>query len=133
MLIVVQAVIAWREWSGRLTPPEHEEVAPGVVMMMLWGRCPRNLLLKTGVAISVIALLYCLWASLFLYCLFFCGSGIPLPGEYRESSDIWQTSGVRYLASGFWLLLSGILLGLGSDLTVLAQLRRVARLSSATT
>jgi hypothetical protein len=127
-------VIAWRAWSGRLTPtPERDDVVPGVVMMILWGSRPRNLLLKAGVAVSVVVLLFFLWWTFFLYCLFFCGSGIPLPGEYRESSGIWQTSGVRYLAPGFWLLLSGLLLSVGSDLTVLAHLRRVALQSRRTT
>jgi hypothetical protein len=108
-------------------------VVANVATMIIFGGRPRHVLLKAGVVVGVVALFLFLLGSLFLYCLFFCGSGIPLPGQHHESTGLWQSSGLRYLAPGFWLLLCGLLLGLRSDLMLLAHLRRVARLSRAIT
>jgi hypothetical protein len=121
----IQAVIAWRAWRGQLprTQP-NEEVVAGVATMMIFGGRPRLALLKGGVAASVVALILFLGSSFFLYCFFFCGSGIPLPGEYHESTGLWQSSGVRYLAPGFWLALGGYLLSLITDVTLLIGARR---------
>jgi hypothetical protein len=127
---IVQAVIAWHAWRGQLprTPP-NEEVVAGMATMMIFGGRPRLALLKGGIVASVVALILFLGSSFFLYCLFFCGSGIPLPGEYRESGGLWQSSGVRYLAPGFWLALGGYLLSLITDVTLLIGVRRTLRQS----
>ncbi|HEY7022650.1 MAG TPA: hypothetical protein VH349_16155 [Ktedonobacterales bacterium] len=97
--------------------------------MMIFGGRPRLALLKGGIVASVVTLILFLGWSYFLYCLFFCGSGIPLPGEYREASGLWQGSGVRYLAPGFWLALGGYLLSLITDVTLLIGARRSLRQS----
>jgi hypothetical protein len=101
-LLIVQAALAWRAWRGGLSAA----------------------LRKWSVVVSAVALLSFLWWSHFVYCLFFCRAGIPLPGEYQESTGLWQSSGVRYLAPGYWLMLSGLLLSVGSDLLALVAARR---------
>jgi hypothetical protein len=113
--------------AGVSAPETDEEVVAGVATMMIFDGRPRLPLLKGGVVASVVALILFLGSSYFLYCFFFCGSGIPLTGEYRESSGLWQGSGVRYLAPGFWLALGGYLLSLIADLTPLIGVRRSLR------
>jgi hypothetical protein len=126
-LIIVQAAIAWRAWSGSLLrPARNEDVVANVATMIIFGGRPRRVLLKGGVAASVVATILFLGSSWFIYCFFFCGSGTPLPGEYKESTGPWQSSGVRYLAPGFWLMLSGLLLSVGSDVLLLVSARRNA-------
>jgi len=127
---IIQAMIAWRVWSGQLPRTQRDgEVVASVTTMMIWGGRPRLALLKGGVVASIVALVLFLGASWFFYCLFFCGAGIPLPGEYHESGGLWQSSGVRYLAPGFWLALGGYLLSLITDLTLLIGVRRSLRQS----
>lgn len=126
--IIIQVVIAWRAWRGQPPrTPTNEEVVAGVATMMIFGGRPRLTLLKGGVVASVVALILFLGSSYFLYCFFFCGSGIPLPGEYHEGIGPWQGSGVRYLAPGFWLALGGYLLILVTNVALLIDGRRSLR------
>jgi hypothetical protein len=127
---IIQAVIAWRAWSGQLPRRQrNDEVVAGMTTMMIFGGRPRLALLKGGVVASVVTLILFLGSSFVVYCFFFCGSGIPLPGEYHESTGLWQSSGVRYLAPGFWLALSGYLLSLITDVRLLIGVRRSLRQS----
>jgi hypothetical protein len=128
--ITVQVVIAWRAWSGQLPRTQRDgEVAASMATMIIWGGPPRLALLKGGIVVTVVALVLFLGSSFLFYCFFFCGAGIPLPGEYHESTGLWQSSGVRYLAPGFWLALGGYLLSLITDLTLLTGARRTIRQS----
>jgi hypothetical protein len=89
--IIIQMVIAGRAWNGQLLRAQlDDEAVACVATMMIWGGRPRLALLKAGVVASVVTLVLFLLSSLFVYCLFFCGSGIPLPGVYHEGSGPWQ-------------------------------------------
>jgi hypothetical protein len=103
-LILAQVAIACGAWRGRSSPT----------------------LLKWGVAASLVAMVIFLLASFVSYCFFFCNfqQGFPLPGELYSPAGLYAHPGVRYLAPGFWLLLSGLLLALISDLVLLVGARR---------
>jgi hypothetical protein len=106
-LILVQALIARGSWRGR----------------------PSRTLLRLGVLAGSLELLVFLFSSYFSYCFLFCNleQGLPIPGELYSTTGLWGSLGVRYVALGFWLLLSGLLLTLATDLTLLVGARRSLR------
>jgi len=106
-LILVQALIARGSWRGR----------------------PSRTLLRLGVLASSLELLIFLFVSYFWYCILFCAlsQGFPIPGELYSPTGLYANPGVRYLAPGFWLMLSGLLLVLATDLTLLVGARWINR------
>jgi hypothetical protein len=107
-LIVAQAAIAWSQWRGR----------------------PSRALLTGGLLATLVAMALFLLVSFAWYCLFFCDlkHGFPIPGQpYSVTGDGSAVSGVRYLAPGFWLMLSGLLWTLLTDLTLLVSASRSLR------
>jgi hypothetical protein len=103
-LILAQAAIARGAWRGR----------------------PPRTLLKFGVLANLVAVVIFLLASFWSYCYFFCNpaQGFPIPGELYSPAGLLAHPGVRYVAPGFWLMLSGLLLALATDLTLLVGARR---------
>jgi hypothetical protein len=105
-LILAQVAIARGAWRGR----------------------PSRTLLKEGVLAGLLAMVIFLLANFGSYCYFFCNpaQGFPIPGELYSPAGLYAHPGVRYLAPGFWLLLSGLLLTLITDLAVLIGARRTS-------
>ena len=106
-LILVQALIARGSWRGRSS----------------------RTLLRLGVLAGSLELFIFLFSSYFWYCFLFCNleQGFPIPGQLYSTTGLWGSLGVRYAALGFWLLLSGLLLTLATDLTLLVGARRSNR------
>lgn len=99
-------------------------VVQGIIMVNAWQGHVSRRLLAGGVLGALVALAIFLLASWVQYCLFFCPSGhIVPPGVFYEGSGLWGGAGVRFVAPGFWLLLGGFLVSMGSDVALLIRLR----------
>ncbi len=110
-------------------------VLQGIVMVNAWQGHVSRLLLAGGVLGALVALAIFLLASWIQYCLFFCPpSHIVAPGVFYAGSGLWGGAGVRFLAPGFWVLLGGFLVSIGSDAALLMRGRgrhRTRRVHSA--
>ena len=78
----------------------------------LIGRGSRRLV-AFGLICAVVVTAYYLYGSWAYYCLFYAGCAAT-PGP-------WAAPGERILAPGFWLMLTGFLIAIGSDITLLAR------------
>lgn len=103
--------------------------AQALIARSAWRGSPSRALLRWGLLAGSVALLVFLFLSFFWYCFFFCNleQGLPIPGQLYSATGMWVSPGVRYLEPGFWLLLSGLLLILATDLTLLVNARRSNR------
>jgi hypothetical protein len=78
------------------------------------------------VVAGLVTLAAFLFVSEYWYCFFFCNfdQGFPAPGELYSPTGLFAHPGVRNVASGFWLMLGGLVLVLGGDLILLAGARQ---------